>query len=107
MLAGKNLQAQYERWQPRAKYKAHLDPTLEDVKAVCASCRKHAKVGVRGGAGGAAMNALMPCVRQLRAGTEWSGRDACAGAEGQGGVRGGRGLLWGEGGTGGADVMRD
>eukprot|EP00798_Chlamydomonas_sp_ICE-L_P024028 gene24028-9605_t len=29
---GKNLQAQYERWQPRAKYKMHLDPTLEDMK---------------------------------------------------------------------------
>jgi hypothetical protein len=41
--AGKNLQAQYERWQPRAKYKMHLDPTLEDVKKLAASCRRTAK----------------------------------------------------------------
>lgn len=43
--AGKNLQAQYERWQPRAKYKMHLDPTMEDVKKLCVSCRRTAKVG--------------------------------------------------------------
>ena len=43
-FAGKNLQAQYERWQPRAKYKMHLDPTLEDVKKLCVSCRRTAKV---------------------------------------------------------------
>ena len=42
--AGKNLQAQYERWQPRAKYKTHLDPTLEDVKKLAVSCRRTAKV---------------------------------------------------------------
>ena len=42
--AGKNLQAQYERWQPRAKYKMHLDPTVEDVKKLCSTCRKAAKV---------------------------------------------------------------
>ena len=41
---GKNLQAQYERWQPRAKYKMHLDPTVEDVKKLCSTCRKSAKV---------------------------------------------------------------
>eukprot|EP00879_Flechtneria_rotunda_P015680 GHRR01016402.1.p1 GENE.GHRR01016402.1~~GHRR01016402.1.p1 ORF type:complete len:539 (+),score=175.71 GHRR01016402.1:1016-2632(+) len=40
---GKNLQAQYERWQPRAKYKMHLDPTMEDVKKLCISCRRTAK----------------------------------------------------------------
>ncbi|GFR43034.1 hypothetical protein Agub_g4038, partial [Astrephomene gubernaculifera] len=40
---GKNLQAQYERWQPRAKYKMHLDPTVEDVKKLCLSCRRNAK----------------------------------------------------------------
>eukprot|EP00798_Chlamydomonas_sp_ICE-L_P020688 gene20688-27484_t len=40
---GKNLQAQYERWQPRAKYKMHLDPTVEDVKKLCVSCRRNAK----------------------------------------------------------------
>ena len=41
--AGKNLQAQYERWQPRAKYKAHLDPTMDDVKKLALSCRRSAK----------------------------------------------------------------
>ena len=41
--AGKNLQAQYERWQPRAKYKMHLDPTTEDVKKLAISCRRTAK----------------------------------------------------------------
>ncbi|KAG1677758.1 hypothetical protein FOA52_001070 [Chlamydomonas sp. UWO 241] len=40
---GKNLQSQYERWQPRAKYKMHLDPTVEDVKKLCSTCRKAAK----------------------------------------------------------------
>ena len=40
---GKNLQAQYERWQPRAKYKMHLDPTTDDVKKLCTACRKSAK----------------------------------------------------------------
>lgn len=42
--AGKNLQAQYERWQGRAKYKTHLDPTMEDVKKLAISCRRTAKV---------------------------------------------------------------
>ena len=40
---GKALQAQYERWQPRAKYKTQLDPTVEDVKKLCQSCRRNAK----------------------------------------------------------------
>ena len=40
---GKNLQAQYERWQPRAKYRMHLDPTTEDVKKLAVSCRRSAK----------------------------------------------------------------
>ncbi|CAL5222212.1 g4544 [Coccomyxa viridis] len=40
---GKNLQAQYERWQPRAKYKTHLDPTMDDVKKLAISCRRTAK----------------------------------------------------------------
>ncbi|XP_024383773.1 regulatory-associated protein of TOR 1 isoform X3 [Physcomitrium patens] len=39
----KNLQTQYERWQPRARYKVSLDPTVEDVKKLCLSCRKNAK----------------------------------------------------------------
>lgn len=41
---GKSLQVQYERWQPRAKYKMHLDPTTEDVKRLAVSCRKNARV---------------------------------------------------------------
>ena len=40
---GKALQAQYERWQPRARYKAALDPTLEDVRKLCVTCRRNAK----------------------------------------------------------------
>uniref|UniRef100_A0A0D6QVD8 Raptor N-terminal CASPase-like domain-containing protein n=1 Tax=Araucaria cunninghamii TaxID=56994 RepID=A0A0D6QVD8_ARACU len=40
---GKALQAQYERWQPRAKYKLQLDPHVEEVKKLCANCRKNAK----------------------------------------------------------------
>lgn len=44
MFAGKNLQAQYERWQARAKYKMHLDPTVEDVKKLAQGCRRNAKV---------------------------------------------------------------
>eukprot|EP00011_Vannellida_sp_DIVA3-517-6-12_P013161 CAMPEP_0114607422 /NCGR_PEP_ID=MMETSP0168-20121206/2061_1 /TAXON_ID=95228 ORGANISM="Vannella sp., Strain DIVA3 517/6/12" /NCGR_SAMPLE_ID=MMETSP0168 /ASSEMBLY_ACC=CAM_ASM_000044 /LENGTH=1255 /DNA_ID=CAMNT_0001818301 /DNA_START=266 /DNA_END=4034 /DNA_ORIENTATION=+ len=39
----KALQAQYERWQPRARYKAVLDPTLDDVKKLCASLRRSSK----------------------------------------------------------------
>ena len=40
---GKALQAQYERWQPRAKYRLQLDPTIEDVKKLCLSSRRSAK----------------------------------------------------------------
>jgi regulator-associated protein of mTOR len=40
---GKALQAQYERWQPRARYKQCLDPTLEDVKKLCLNMRRNAK----------------------------------------------------------------
>lgn len=47
--AGKNLQAQYERWQPRAKYRAHLDPTMDDVKKLAQSCRRTAKVSAAPG----------------------------------------------------------
>ena len=47
-LAGKNLQAQYERWQPRAKYKMHLDPTMDDVKKLAVSSRRAAKVSSSG-----------------------------------------------------------
>ena len=34
---GHALQAQYERWQPRARYKQSLDPTSEEVLCRCAS----------------------------------------------------------------------
>lgn len=40
---GQNLQMQYERWQPRARYKQSLDPTSEDVKKLCTSLRRNAK----------------------------------------------------------------
>lgn len=42
-LIGANLQKQYERWQPRARYKQSLDPTVEDVKKLCVSLRRNAK----------------------------------------------------------------
>jgi regulator-associated protein of mTOR len=29
---GINLQKQYERWQPRARYKQTLDPTADEVQ---------------------------------------------------------------------------
>lgn len=41
---GGNLQKQYERWQPRARYKQTLDPTVEEVKKLCTSLRRNAKV---------------------------------------------------------------
>ncbi|XP_043723944.1 regulatory-associated protein of TOR 1-like isoform X2 [Telopea speciosissima] len=40
---GKTLHSQYERWQPRARYKLQLDPTVEEVKKLCNACRKYAK----------------------------------------------------------------
>ncbi|KAG2387137.1 hypothetical protein C9374_002172 [Naegleria lovaniensis] len=40
---GANLKMQYERWQPRARYKQCLDPTVEDVKKTCVQLRKSAK----------------------------------------------------------------
>lgn len=43
-ISGRQLQGQYERWQQRAKYKTHLDPTVEDVKKLVLSCRRAAKV---------------------------------------------------------------
>ncbi|XP_058446060.1 regulatory-associated protein of mTOR [Malaya genurostris] len=42
-LIGNNLQKQYERWQPRARYKHSLDPTVEDVKKLCTSLRRNSK----------------------------------------------------------------
>eukprot|EP00741_Cyanophora_paradoxa_P021268 tig00021348_g20528.t1 len=40
---GKQLQTHYERWQPRARYKQCLDPTLDAVKKLCVSLRRNAK----------------------------------------------------------------
>eukprot|EP01018_Ginkgo_biloba_P027833 Gb_27558 [translate_table: standard] len=42
-VIGKALQAQYERWQPRARYKLELEPTVDTVKKLCSHCRKSAK----------------------------------------------------------------
>lgn len=42
-VIGINLQKQYERWQPRARYKQSLDPTIEEVKKLCISLRRNAK----------------------------------------------------------------
>lgn len=42
-LIGVSLQKQYERWQPRARYKQSLDPTVDDVKKLCISLRRNAK----------------------------------------------------------------
>ena len=43
-LVGNNLQKQYERWQPRARYKQLLDPTTEEVRKLCLALRKNARV---------------------------------------------------------------
>ncbi|XP_040384579.1 regulatory-associated protein of TOR 1-like isoform X1 [Oryza brachyantha] len=40
---GKTLHSQYERWQPKARYKIQLDPTVEEVKKLCNTCRKFAR----------------------------------------------------------------
>ncbi|KAA8517693.1 hypothetical protein F0562_015167 [Nyssa sinensis] len=40
---GKNLSLQYERWQPKARYKIQLDPSVDEVKKLCTTCRKYAK----------------------------------------------------------------
>ncbi|KAJ1688768.1 hypothetical protein LUZ63_012923 [Rhynchospora breviuscula] len=40
---GKALHNQYERWQPKARYKLQLDPTVEEVKKLCTTCRKYAR----------------------------------------------------------------
>ncbi|GBL97969.1 Regulatory-associated protein of mTOR [Araneus ventricosus] len=38
-----SLQKQYEKWQPRARYKHSLDPTVDEVKRLCTSLRRNAK----------------------------------------------------------------
>eukprot|EP00906_Rhabdomonas_costata_P000478 RCo000618 len=37
------LKSQYERWQPRARYKTALDPTTEDVKRIVMNLRRSAR----------------------------------------------------------------
>ncbi|KAL1519483.1 hypothetical protein AB1Y20_023001 [Prymnesium parvum] len=39
-LIGKALQAQYELWQPRARYRVCADPTAEEVKKACCGLRR-------------------------------------------------------------------
>ncbi len=38
------LQRQYERWQAKARYKPSLDPTQEDIKKLCMTLRRNARV---------------------------------------------------------------
>lgn len=40
---GRNLQQQYELWQPRARYRLSLDPSIEETKKLCCSLRRNAK----------------------------------------------------------------
>ncbi|KAJ3416087.1 hypothetical protein HDV05_003056 [Chytridiales sp. JEL 0842] len=40
---GRNLQQQYEVWQPRARYRLSLDPSVEETKKLCCSLRRNAK----------------------------------------------------------------
>eukprot|EP00948_MAST-09A_sp_MAST-9A-sp1_P002242 g2242.t1 len=39
-LIGETLERQYQRWQPRARYKQALDPTVQDIRKICASLRR-------------------------------------------------------------------
>merc|ERR1719192_1807667 len=40
---GGNLQRQYERWQPRARYRQSLDPTVEEVRRLATGLRRAAR----------------------------------------------------------------
>ena len=40
---GNNLQAQYERWQSRARYRQLLDPTADELRRMCLSLRRSAR----------------------------------------------------------------
>eukprot|EP00729_Bicosta_minor_P009410 gene9410-33457_t len=42
-MIGRKLVEQYQRWQPKAKCKQALDPTLDEVKRTCCSLRRRAK----------------------------------------------------------------
>ncbi|KAJ3287889.1 hypothetical protein HK104_008412, partial [Borealophlyctis nickersoniae] len=40
---GRNLQTQYEVWQPRSRYRLSLDPSMDETKKLCTSLRRGAK----------------------------------------------------------------
>ncbi|KAI9205108.1 raptor N-terminal caspase like domain-containing protein [Polychytrium aggregatum] len=40
---GRNLQQQYEVWQPRSRYRLSLDPSIEETKRLCLSLRRNAR----------------------------------------------------------------
>ena len=40
---GNQLQRQYERWQPRARYRLSLDPTYDEVKRLTTGLRRSAR----------------------------------------------------------------
>ena len=42
-IAGE-LQRQYERWQSKARYRSSLDPTQDDIKKICMTLRRNARV---------------------------------------------------------------
>ena len=42
-VLARNLTKQFERWQPRARYKHVLDPTRDSVKKLCTSLRRSAR----------------------------------------------------------------
>ena len=42
-MIGNALQMQYEKWQPKAKYKQCLDPSPDDLKRTCMNLRKATK----------------------------------------------------------------
>ncbi|VUZ46587.1 unnamed protein product, partial [Hymenolepis diminuta] len=42
-MIGKNLQSQYERWQPKGCYRQCLDPNLDEVKKICVNMRRNAR----------------------------------------------------------------
>ena len=42
-LIGKALHSQYERWQPRARYRQLLDPKVEDTKKLALALRRQAR----------------------------------------------------------------
>ncbi|TMW91211.1 hypothetical protein EJD97_014630 [Solanum chilense] len=40
---GRTLFEQYEKWQPKARYRISLDPIVDEVKKLCTTCRNYAK----------------------------------------------------------------